>query len=178
MSGVLLSLITYIVAGLQQRFTIVGDKRRVAAMTQLLALSRRQGETINGTLAQYVVVCQKQPAKGTLLRVGEMCALQPLPAYNVTSQQMLQVQQPVQGRLPHDAGEFAQLTQATYRSHLGALTQQLGSAAKLKPAGKTWGVFFRYYLRLLAECRGAPSKWWSHVTRCSSRCPWLGQLAS
>ena len=57
-NGVQVDPITYIVAGLQQRFAMLDDEHRLVAMTQLLAFSRRQGESINGTLARYAVVRQ------------------------------------------------------------------------------------------------------------------------
>ena len=50
--GVLLYPITFIVTGLQQLFAMLDDERRLAAMTQLLACSRRQGDTINGAVAR------------------------------------------------------------------------------------------------------------------------------
>ena len=52
-NGVQVDPITYIVVGLQQRFTMLDDEHRLASMTQLVSRSRRQGETINGTLARY-----------------------------------------------------------------------------------------------------------------------------
>ena len=45
-NGVQVDPITFIVAGLQQRFAMLDDEHRLAAMIQLLAVSRRQGETI------------------------------------------------------------------------------------------------------------------------------------
>ena len=43
---------------------MLDDEHRLAAMIQLLAFSRRHGETINGTLARYEVVRQRAEREG------------------------------------------------------------------------------------------------------------------
>ena len=75
-NGVQVDPITYIVAVLQQRFAMLDDEHRLAAMTQLLACSRRQGESINGTLARYAVVRQRAAREGHFVMSWEGCALQ------------------------------------------------------------------------------------------------------
>jgi hypothetical protein len=95
-NGVQVDPITYIVAGLQQIFAILYDEHRLAAMTQLLAFSRRQGESINGTFARYEVVRQRAAREGHFGMSWEGCSLQILRARNVSSQQMIQIRQPFQ----------------------------------------------------------------------------------
>ena len=56
--------ITYIVIGLQVWFAMLDGEHRLAAMTQLLEFSRRQGDTINGALARYEVVRQRAAREG------------------------------------------------------------------------------------------------------------------
>ena len=58
-NGVQVDPVTYIAAGLQNRVALLDDEHRLAAMTQLLAFSRRHGESINGMLARYEVVRQR-----------------------------------------------------------------------------------------------------------------------
>ena len=62
--GVQVDPITYIVIGLQQRFAMLDDEHQLAAMTQRLAFSRRQGGTINGALPRYEVVRQRAAREG------------------------------------------------------------------------------------------------------------------
>ena len=50
---------------------MLGDEHRLAAMTQLLAFSRRQGETINGAVARYEVVRQRAAREGHLVMSWE-----------------------------------------------------------------------------------------------------------
>ena len=104
--GVHLYPVTHIVTGLQQRFAMLGDEHRLAAMTQLLAFSRRQGETINGGLARYEVVCRRAAREGHFVMSWAGCALQLLRARNMSSQQMIQFLQPFQGRLPQGEAAF------------------------------------------------------------------------
>ena len=74
MNGVRLDLITYMVTGLQQRCAMLDDEHRLAAMTQLLVASHRQGQTINGTLARYEVVRQRAAREGHFyFELGRMC---------------------------------------------------------------------------------------------------------
>ncbi|MFM7988134.1 MAG: hypothetical protein ACKPKO_53360, partial [Candidatus Fonsibacter sp.] len=109
-NGIQVDPVTYVVHGLQQRFALLDDEHRLAAMTQRLAFSRRHGETINGTLARYEVVRQRAAREGHFVMSWEGCALQLLRACNVSSQQMIQFLQPFQGRLPQDEAEFAILS--------------------------------------------------------------------
>ena len=85
----------------------MGDEDCLAAVTQLLAFSRRHGETINGTLARYEVVRQRAARDGHFVMSWEGCALQLLRACNVSSQHMIQFLQPFNGRLPLEVAEFA-----------------------------------------------------------------------
>ena len=109
-NGIPVDPVTYVVHGLQQRFALLDDEHRLAAMTQLLACSRRHGETINGTLARYEIVRQRAAREAHFVMSCEGCALQLLRARNVSPQQPIQFLQPIQGRLPQDEAEFAILS--------------------------------------------------------------------
>ena len=52
-NGAQVDPITYIVTGLQQRFAMLDDEPLLAAMTQLLACFRRQGEIIKSRLRTF-----------------------------------------------------------------------------------------------------------------------------
>ena len=84
-NGVQVDPVTYVVHGLQQRFALLDDEHRLAAMTQLLAFARRHGETINGTLARYEVVRQRAAREGHFVMCWEGCALHLLRACNASS---------------------------------------------------------------------------------------------
>ena len=138
--GVHLYPVTHIVTGLQQRFAMLGDEHRLAAMTQLLAFSRRQGETINGGLARYEVVCRRAAREGHFVMSWAGCALQLLRARNMSSQQMIQFLQPFQGRLPQGEAAFhsVQCSYAPHWAHLGARSKQSWSAITREPTGTAW----------------------------------------
>ena len=114
-NGVLRDSIAYIFTGVHQRFAMLDDEHRLVAMTQLLACSRLQGETINGTLAWYEVVRQRAAREGHFVMSWEGCALQLLRARNAPAQQTMQFLQPFHRRLPQDEAEFILLSAHTRR---------------------------------------------------------------
>ena len=115
--GVLLELVTYIVAGFQRGFALLDDERRLVAMAQLLAFQCRQGELVNGTLARYAAVRQSAAREGHFAMSWEGCALQLLRVCNEAA--------------------FAVLGSRMRRSwaFIAALAAQLWSTIAREPAG-------------------------------------------
>ncbi len=58
-SGLQLDPVTYLLASLQERFAAVGEEARLACATEMLAFSRRPGESINTLLARFEIACQR-----------------------------------------------------------------------------------------------------------------------
>eukprot|EP00969_Alexandrium_andersonii_P296091 13086000-Alexandrium_andersonii.AAC.1 len=52
-NGVAYDPMSYIVAGLQQRFAQLGDETRLVAVTQLQAFAPHHHESLNATLARF-----------------------------------------------------------------------------------------------------------------------------
>eukprot|EP00969_Alexandrium_andersonii_P001536 67461-Alexandrium_andersonii.AAC.1 len=63
LNGVAYDPVSYIVAGLRQRFAQFEDEARVAAATQLQAFARRHHESINATLARFDAVRNRAAAE-------------------------------------------------------------------------------------------------------------------
>ncbi len=58
-NGGQLGSVTYLLASLQDRFAALDEKARLECRTEMLAFSRRPGESINALLARYELVCQR-----------------------------------------------------------------------------------------------------------------------
>ncbi len=116
-------------------------------MTQLLAFSRRHGETVNGTWARYEIVRQRAAREGHFVMRWEGCAFQLLRA----CKQMIQFLQPFQGRLPQDEAEFALLS--SHMRRIGHLLEhspnnigQLLHANREAATGEYYSANIRGYL--------------------------------
>ena len=179
-NGMPVDPVTYIVAGLQNRFALLDDEHCLAAMTQLLAFSRRHGESIKGTLARYEVVRQRAAREGHFVMSWEGCALQILRACNVSSQHMIQFLQPFQGRLPQDEAEFAVLS--SHMRRIGHILEhspnnlgQLLHGNRPATAGEYYSDTAQGYLRTATEY---PSENPFSLGRCSRKQLRLGYVAS
>ena len=182
-NGVQVDPITYIVAGLQQRFAMLDDEHRLVAMTQLLAFSRRQGESINGTLARYEVVRQRAAREGHFVMSWEGCALQILRACNVSSQQMIQFLQPFQGRLPQDEAEFALLS--SHMRRIGRILEhspnnlgQLLHGNRQATSGEYYADTALGYLQTTGEPITGNSFLWSDAPAASSWDHWQPDITA
>jgi hypothetical protein len=65
--GVQLDLESYMLAAFQGRLTALDEEARLASITEILAFSRRPGETMNASLAlaRYEIACQRAPSKAS-----------------------------------------------------------------------------------------------------------------
>ena len=57
--GIHVDPLTYVVTHLADRFAVLGEESRLAAMTELMTFSRRQGETIDQLLSRFDLVRQR-----------------------------------------------------------------------------------------------------------------------
>ena len=130
-----------------------GDEHMLAAMSQLCACPRRQGETINGTLARYEVVRQRAAREGHVVMSLEGCAFQLYRASIVSWQQMIQFLQLVQGRLPQDEAELAALS--SHRRRIGHILEHsshnVGQFTAQEPASRIRRVLLRHCSGLLTD---------------------------
>ncbi len=63
-NGVQLDFASHRFAALQDRFAALGEEARLVSMTEMLAFSRRPGQTINPLPARYEIVCQRAAIEG------------------------------------------------------------------------------------------------------------------
>ena len=105
-NGVALDPVTYLLGALQERFAALDEESRLASMTEMLAFSRRPGETINALLARYEIVRQRAATEGQFVMSIEGCALQILRACNVHPNQLMTLLQPFGGRMPNSDADF------------------------------------------------------------------------
>ena len=63
-NGVMVDPVTYLLASLQDRFAALDEEARLACMTEMLAFSRRSGESFNALLARYEIVRQRAATEG------------------------------------------------------------------------------------------------------------------
>ena len=160
-------------------------------MTHLLAFQRRRGEGINGVLSRYDVVRQRPAREGNFIMRWEAYAPQLLRACDVSPNQLIQLLQPTNGRLPSNAhaylnlqshlrriwGTFlsarrttsVSLAEETVQPDRGNTAQTLrpGASSKLGPTGQPLTVLHSME-RLAARCRwqlpgwlGRPRHRWS-----------------
>ncbi len=59
MYGVQSDPVAYLLASLQDRLAALDEETRLACMTEMLAFSRRLGESINPLVARYEIVRQR-----------------------------------------------------------------------------------------------------------------------
>ena len=76
LNGAMVDPVTYLLGALHARFSALEEESRLTAMTEMLAFSRRHGETINSLLARYQVVRQRAAVEGQFVMSVEGCALQ------------------------------------------------------------------------------------------------------
>ena len=59
--------VTYLLGSLHARFAALEEERRLTSMTEMLAFTRRPGETINALLARYEKFDSEPPLRASLL---------------------------------------------------------------------------------------------------------------
>ena len=118
-NGVMVDPVTYLLASLQDRFAALDEEARLACMTEMLAFSRRSGESINALLARYEIVRQRAATEGQFVMSVEGCALQLLRACNIRPEQLMLILQPYGGSMPTTDAEFNLLvTQLRRHGHV------------------------------------------------------------
>ena len=111
--------VTYLLGSLHARFSALEEESRLQAMTEMLAFSRRNGETINSLLARYDTVRQRAATEGQFVMSVEGCSLQILRAIGIQHQHLFHLLQPFQGNLPTNDAQFQQLlTQLRRYGHI------------------------------------------------------------
>ena len=109
-NGVAMDPVTYLLSALHVRFAALEEETRLTSMTEMLAFSRRSGESINALLARYEVVRQRAFTEGNFVMSVEGCALQLLRACHIQPQHLLVLLQPFGGKLPTTDQEINNFT--------------------------------------------------------------------
>ena len=74
-NGVQLDPVSYLLAALQDRFAALDEETRLQSMTEMLAFTRRPGESINALLSRYEIVRLRAAQEGQFIMSVEGCAL-------------------------------------------------------------------------------------------------------
>ena len=114
-NGVMVDPVTYVIAGLHARFSPLEEESRLSAMTEMMAFTRKPGESINAVLSRYEVVRQRAALEGQFTMPIGGCALQLFRAIGVGPQHMMTLLQPIGGQLPTNDLEFATVCQSLRR---------------------------------------------------------------
>jgi len=114
-NGVHYDPVTYIVTGLNQHYAPLEEEVRMGAMTEFLAFSRRQGESMNSALARYDMVRNRARVEGNFNMNVEVCALQLMKALGTSTHEMVELCRPFGGVYPSTEAEFTQLKQTIRR---------------------------------------------------------------
>ncbi len=123
-NGVAVDPVTYLLAALHARFASLEEESRLTSMTEMLAFTRRPGETINALLARYETVRQRAAVEGQFTMSVEGCALQILRACGIQSHHLFTLLQPFRGQLPQTDQQFQELcTQLRRFGHISEGTQ-------------------------------------------------------
>jgi len=109
LNGQMVDAVTYLLGALHARFSALEEESRLTAMTEMLAFSRRHGESINALLARYEVVRQRAAVEGQFVMSTEGCALQLLRACGIQASHLFNLLQPFNGQLPQNDAQFQQL---------------------------------------------------------------------
>ena len=137
-----LDLISYVRAGLHNRFALVDEVASLSAVTEMLAFARRPNGLINALLSRYEVVGQRAPAEGQFVMSIEGMRLQILRGRNVNSQQLIQSLQPFVGRLPTNDAQLVELTSSLRRAgHILERTEQRREGHARRQAGAAPAAF-------------------------------------
>ena len=108
-NGVALDPVTYLLGALHAGFAVLDEEARLTSMTEMLAFSRRPGESINALLARYEIVPERAAVEGQFVMSIEGCALQLLRACGTKPQHLLTLLQPFAGRLPQSDQQFTDM---------------------------------------------------------------------
>eukprot|EP00971_Amphidinium_carterae_P327509 6458914-Amphidinium_carterae.1 len=126
--------VSYLLHGLSTRFAPLEEENRLRVVSELLAFSRRPGESIDALLTRFELVRLRALREGGgAAQLGpEPTALMLLKACGVSHHQFLQLTQGIGHRLPATEGEFEELCRQLRRlGHIleqypNNLAQQLG----------------------------------------------------
>ncbi len=123
-NGVAMDPVTYMLGALQTRFAALEEETRLTSMTEMLAFTRRPGESINAVLARYEIVRQRAAVEGQFVMSMEGCSLQLLRACNIQPNHLFTLLQPFRGQLPQDEPQFHEMcTQLRRFGHISEGTQ-------------------------------------------------------
>ncbi len=108
-NGVNMDPMTYLLGALQLRFADLEEESRLSSMTEMLAFTRRTGESINALLARHEIVRQRASVEGQFVMSIEGCALQILRACSIQPQHLFTLLQPFRGQMPQNDDQFHEL---------------------------------------------------------------------
>jgi hypothetical protein len=108
-NGVQLDPVAYLFASLQDRFAALDVEARLACMSEMVAFSRRLGESISTLLARYEIVRQRAGTEGQSVMSVEGCSLQLPRACSIRPQQLTLLLQPLGGSMLTNDAEFNML---------------------------------------------------------------------
>ena len=121
-NGQALGPVEYLLGSLHGRFSALEEESRLTSMTEMLAFTRKPGETINALLARYETVRQRGALEGRFVMSIEGYSLQLLRACGIGTQHLLTLLQPFQGQLPQTEPQFRQL--CTQLRRFGHISEQ------------------------------------------------------
>ena len=102
--------VSYIIAGLHHRLSLLDGEARLSAMTEMLAFAREPNSNINALLSRYEVVRQRAVAEVQSVMSVEGTSLQILRICNVKLQQLIQLLQPFADMLATNEAQFLELS--------------------------------------------------------------------
>ncbi len=136
-NGVAVDPVTYLLGALHSRFAALEEESRLTSMTEMLAFTKKPGETINELLARYETVRQRAAVEGQFVMSIEGCALQILRAIGIQAQHLFPLLQPFQGQLPPNDQQFQELcTQLRRYGHISE--RQRGLSVAWSPAASPY----------------------------------------
>ena len=112
MGGVQVDPLTYVVTNLAERFAVLGEESRLAAMTELMI---RQSEGMDQLLSRFDLVHQRAQDLGGFGMTPEGFSWLLLRACGVNDTQLLQLLHPLQGRFPQTLPQYRELQQGLRR---------------------------------------------------------------
>ena len=99
--------VSYILNLLASHFAPLGEEARLAALCELMRFNRRPGEPIDALLSRFLTTRHRAASGGAGMTMSwEVCSLTLLQACGVSQQQMVNILQPFQGRIPVTEAEF------------------------------------------------------------------------
>ena len=114
-NGTQLDLVSYLLVALQDWFAALDEETRLQSMTEMLAFTRRPGESINALLSRCEIVKMRAAQEGQFVMSVEGCALQLLRACSARPDHLVLLLQPFGDLMPAVEQQLQLLTQQLRR---------------------------------------------------------------